>query len=112
MPVTASANPSSYQSTGQSSLFTRYDALVACHQRGFSPSVLLPKTHSVDDIRSCQNDLFIRLNKAVQVLPIIKSQQGVDSLENILDTMPIENRVAIFGCFDYALDIGQWPLLN
>ena len=26
--------------------------------------------------------------------------------------MPSENRVAVFGYFDYALDVGHWPMLN
>ena len=69
------------------------DAIVACHQRGFSPSVLLSKTHCADDLRQCQNELISRLKKAVPVVPIIESQRGLDRLEDTAIPQP-ENEAA------------------
>lgn len=88
------------------------DVMKKCHDIGFAPGILLSKTHRARDLLDCKNDLFLRTGKVATVVPIIESVEGLHSLETIVTAMPREDRVAVFGYFDYALEAGHWPLMK
>lgn len=88
------------------------DVLAKCYGIGFTPGVLLPKTHREDDLLDCKNNLSLLTRHDVNVVPIIESVKGLHSLESIVTAIPPEDRVAVFGYFDYALEAGHWPMME
>jgi citrate lyase subunit beta/citryl-CoA lyase len=88
------------------------DVLARCHASGFSPSILLPKTHCSEDLLAFEDDFAALTGYRASVVPLIESVSGLDSLESIITAMPLQDRIAVFGYFDYALDAGHWPIME
>jgi hypothetical protein len=92
-------------------------ALASCYSLGFKPGIVLPKVETPEDLSKCAADLQSACGMHPSVNPILETGCAMKAVPEILahqaaawDGEP--GGVTFFGYFDYALDIGQWPLLS